>query len=166
MLKSGVGLRGYPGSLRQLTVADLSHENPILLPTNQTAETPTRLVNGYARLVVIGNTIADTIDFSHVDALSSAVPLRLTLDPQLTVIACSLSSLLGQRVAQGFESAKCATIFCRLVRTSATIDNLRQTCHRALPPTRQPPPPGGSRLRRAAAPTLWLENRTLTYRFS
>jgi len=40
--------------------------------------------------VVIGNTIANTIDFSHVDALSSAVPLRLTLDLQLTVIACSL----------------------------------------------------------------------------
>lgn len=56
------------------------------------------------------------------DALSSAEPLRLTLDLQLTVIACSLYPLLGRCVGQSFESAKFATIFQELVRASATID--------------------------------------------
>ena len=72
--------------------------------------------------MVMENAIGDAIDFFHMDALSPAVPLRTNLYVQLTVIASSLYRLLGQRVGQGLETAKCATIFRKLVRSSATLE--------------------------------------------
>lgn len=54
VVKSKVGLRGYPGSLRALAVPDLGLEKPTLLLTKQAAETPTHLVDRYARRMVVG----------------------------------------------------------------------------------------------------------------
>ena len=56
------------------------------------------------------------------DALSCTEPLRINFDLQLTLIASSLYSLLGQRVGEGLNTARCNTVFHKLVRASATID--------------------------------------------
>jgi hypothetical protein len=61
--------------------------------------------------MVIENSIADGIDFFHMDALSSAVAMKITCDLQLTLMASSLYRLLGAQVGRGYEVAKGRHIF-------------------------------------------------------
>ena len=64
-----ITLKPCSGELRQITITDLGHEKPTLLITNQMDVPAHRLVDRYARRMVIENTIADAIDFFHMDAL-------------------------------------------------------------------------------------------------
>ena len=61
--------------------------------------------------MVIENSIADGIDFFHMDALSSAVAMKVDCDLQLTLMASSLYRLLGQRIGNGYETAKSRRLF-------------------------------------------------------
>ena len=83
--------------MRQVIITDLGHEEPTILLTNQLARTAARLVERCAQRMIIENSIADGIDFFHVDALSSAVALKVNCDLQLTLMASSLYRLLAMR---------------------------------------------------------------------
>ena len=69
ILDDKVHIKGYDGPIRQLTVADLGHEEPTLLLTNQMRRAASTLIERYAKRMVIENSIADGIDFFHMDAL-------------------------------------------------------------------------------------------------
>ena len=116
-----ITLRTYPKPLRQLLVKNLGHDKPTVLITNQMKRSPNQLIDRYARRMVIENIISDAIDFFHMDALSSAVPMRINVDVQLTVMASVLYRLLGTRVAQGYEKAEARTLYRDLVRHSGKI---------------------------------------------
>ena len=75
----------------------------------------------YARRRVIENTIADAVDFFHMDVLSAAVPMKIDVDVQLTLMVSTLYRMLGRRIEGGMEAAKTKTMFHKLVRTSATL---------------------------------------------
>src|SRR5512143_1241929 len=77
VLDRRITLHDYDGPLRQLTVADLGHEQPTLLLTNQMTRSASHLIGRYARRMLIENNIEDGIDFFHLDALSSAVALKV-----------------------------------------------------------------------------------------
>lgn len=111
VLDDTIHLKGYDGPLRQLTVADLGHEEPTFLVTNQMRRAASTLIERYAQRMVIENSIADGIDFFHMDALSSAVAMKITCDLQLTLMASSLYRLLGAQVGRGYEVAKGRHIF-------------------------------------------------------
>jgi hypothetical protein len=111
VLDEQVKLTDYEGPIRQLTVADLGHEEPTLLLTNQLRRSASTLIERYAKRMVIENGIADGIDFFHIDALSSAVAMKITCDLQLTLMASSLYRLLGAQVGRGYEEAKGRHIF-------------------------------------------------------
>ena len=112
---------GYPGNLRQITIADLGHEDPTLLLTNQLKRPARDLIRRYAQRMVIENSIADGIDFFHMDALSSAVAMKVDCDLQLTLLASSLYRLLGQRIGNGYQTAKSRHIFRDLVDATAQV---------------------------------------------
>lgn len=116
-----VTLKGYEGPIRQITIADLGHLEPTLLITNQMRTSPVKLITRYAQRMVIENQIADGIDFFHMDALSSAVAMKVDMDLQLTLMANSLYRLLGVRVGNGYEMAKSRHIFRDLVDAAARI---------------------------------------------
>jgi hypothetical protein len=111
VLDTKVRLNGYQGPIRQLTVADLGHEDPTVLLTNQMRRTPATLIARYAQRMVIANSIADGIDFFHMDALSAAVALKITCDLPLTRMASSLYRLLGAQIGRGYAEAKGRHIF-------------------------------------------------------
>jgi hypothetical protein len=77
--------------------------------------------SSYAQRMLIENHIEDGIDFFHMDALSSAVALRVSCDLQLTQMASSLYRLLGQRVGQGYEVAKSRHLFRDIIDATACI---------------------------------------------
>jgi hypothetical protein len=121
ILDQRITLADYEGPIRQLVVADLGHEEPTLLLTNQVARSPAKLISRYAQRMLIENGIEDGIDFFHMDALSSAVALKVNCDLQLTLIASSLYRLLGSRIGEGYETAKSRHLFRDFVDATATV---------------------------------------------
>jgi hypothetical protein len=121
ILDRRVTLRDYDGPLRQLTVTDLGHDEPTLMLTNQLTRPAPKLIGRYAQRMIIENTIEDGIDFFHMDALSSAVALKVNCDLQLTLMASSLYHLLAGRIGRGYEQAKSRHLFRDFVDATAMI---------------------------------------------
>src|SRR5436305_7930453 len=121
ILDRRITLRDYDGPLRQLTITDLGHEEPTVLLTNQLTRSPSPLIGRYAQRMLIENNIEDGIDFFHMDALSSAVALKVNCDLQLTLMASSLYRLLGVRVGNGYETVKSRHLFLDLINATAEI---------------------------------------------
>jgi Transposase DDE domain len=121
ILDRRVTLTDYDGPLRQLTVTDLGHDEPTVMLTNQLTRPAPKLIGRYAQRMIIENTIEDGIDFFHMDALSSAVALKVNCDLQLTLMASSLYRLLACRIGRGYEQAKSRHLFRDFVDATATI---------------------------------------------
>jgi transposase len=121
ILDQRITLRDYDGPLRQLVVTDLGHDEPTLLITNQLRRSPAKLIRRYAKRMLIENEIEDGIDFFHMDALSSAVALKVHCDLQLTLMGSSLYRLLAAQIGQGYERAKSRTLFDHFVDATAAI---------------------------------------------
>jgi transposase len=121
ILDQKITLKGYDGSIRELVITDLGHEEPTFLLTNQMRRSPSKLIERYAHRMLIENSIADGIDFFHMDALSSAVAMKVNCDLQLTLMASSLYRLLGDRIGNGYETAKSRHIFRDFVEATATV---------------------------------------------
>ena len=122
ILDETVRLADYNGLIRQISVADLGHEQPTLLLTNQLRRSPAKLIERYARRMLIENNIEDGVNFFHIDALSSAVALKVNCDLQLTLMASSLYRHLGQRIGNGYETVKSRHLFRDFIDASASIE--------------------------------------------
>jgi hypothetical protein len=121
ILDQRITLPDYTGPIRQLVVTDLGHESPTLLLTNQLRRSASKLIGRYAQRMLIENGIADGIDFFHMDALSSAVALKVNCDLQLTLMASSLYRLFGTRIAHGYQTAKSRHLFDDFINAAATV---------------------------------------------
>lgn len=121
ILDRRVTLDGYEGPIRQIAVVELGHEQPTLLLTNQMRRSAAKLVGRYAQRMLIENNIEDGVNFFHMDALSSAVALKVNCDVQLTLMASSLYRYLGQRIGQGYERAKSTHLFDNFIDATATL---------------------------------------------
>ena len=71
--------------------------------------------------MLIENNIEDGIDFFHMDALSSAVAMKVNCDLQLTLMATSLYRLLAVRIGNGYEIAKSRHLFRDFIDASADV---------------------------------------------
>jgi len=116
-----IHLPDYDGPIRQLAITELGHEEPTLLLTNQLRRSPAKLITRYARRMIIENNLANGIEFFHIDALSSAVPLKTHCDLQLTLMASSLYHLLAARIGNGYTTAKSSHLFRDFINASAHI---------------------------------------------
>ncbi len=121
ILDREIVLGGYDGSIRQLTITDLGHEEPTLLITNQLATSAVKLIDRYAHRMVIENGIQDNVDFFHMDALSSAVAMKVNCDVILTLMGSALYRLLGVKVGEGYQTSKSKHIFRDLINATGEI---------------------------------------------
>lgn len=121
ILDQRIHLDDYQGPIRQLVITDLGHEEPTLLLTNQLHRSPVHLIGRYAQRMLIENNIEDSIDFFHMDALSSAVALKVNCDLQLTLMASCLYRLLACRIGNGYEKAKSRHLFRDFIDATATV---------------------------------------------
>ena len=71
--------------------------------------------------MLIENTIQDGVDFFHMDALSSAVAMKVNCDLQLTLMASSLYRLLGLQLGNGYEHAKSRHLFRDFIHATALV---------------------------------------------
>lgn len=107
-------------SFRQLFIQDLGHEEPTILLTNDRKSTPPKLITRYAQRMLIENALSDAVRFFHMDALSSAVGLKVDFDMSLLVIASGLYRLLAKTM-RGYADAQARMIFRDLIDTPATV---------------------------------------------
>jgi len=113
-----VRLEGH--TFRQLFVLDLGHEEPTILLTNEHRTTPAKLLTRYAQRMLIENALSDAVRFFHMDALSSAVGLKVDFDMALLVIASGLYRLLARRM-RGYGDAQARHLFRDLIDTPADV---------------------------------------------
>jgi len=126
ILDRQIQLRDYQGSLREIIIDDLGHEEPTFLITNELRRTPIKLIERYAQRMIIENRIADGIDFFHMDALSSVVAMKVNCDLQLTLMASSLYRLLGTEIRQGYQMATSRHLFRDFIEATAQVQILEK----------------------------------------
>ncbi len=124
-----ISLDDYAGPLRQLAITDLGHEEPTLLVTNQLRRGAPSLIEQYAKRMLIENSISDGVDFFHMDALCSAVALKVNCDLQLTLMGSSLYRMLGSRIGGTYATAESRHIFRDFVEASARVNISDQAVH-------------------------------------
>ena len=115
-----VTIKGYEGALRQLLIKDLGHDEATVLLTNDLTSSLKKIITRYAQRMLIENGLADSVDFFHLDALSSAVALNVDFDVLLTVIASGIYRLLAKSL-RGHERTQARQVFRRFLDTPARV---------------------------------------------
>ena len=166
ILEQPIEVRGYNDPLRQIAMDGLGHDRPTLLITNQMEVPAGRLVDRYARRMIIENVIRDAIDFFHMDALSATVPMKIHVDVQLTVMANMLYRLLGLRVGQGFEGAEARSIYRNLVPTMAKVTLTHDEIIVTYPRRSNNPYLMQAKYHHQRLPIPWIGNKILRLQFA
>jgi hypothetical protein len=89
-------------------------------PTNQRQATLPRLITRYAQRMLIENALSDSVRFFHMNALSSAVGMKVDFDMALLVLASGLYRLFAKRM-RGYAEAQARQIFRDLVELPADV---------------------------------------------
>jgi len=108
-------------SFRQMFIEDLGHDEPTILLTNQHHAPAKALVTRYAQRMLIENALSDAVRFFHMNALSSAVGLKVDFDMALLVLASGLYRLVAQRM-RGYGDAQARQIFRDLIDMPADVE--------------------------------------------
>lgn len=156
-----IALKGYAKPIRQIAIKDLGHEEPTILLTNHLATSPVKLIGRYAKRMLVENGISDAIEFFHMDALSSAVAMKVNCDLMLTMMASSLYRLLGASIGRGYETARSNHIFRDFVDATATIDLTEKEVIVQFQKRAHNPLLLAAGFDKECLPIPWLANRTL-----
>src|SRR5258708_37013286 len=84
--------------------------------------THAKLIARYAQRMLTENALSDAVRFFHMDALSSAVGLKVDFDMALMVIASGMYRLLAQRM-RGHSNAQARQIFRDIVDLPPDVKN-------------------------------------------
>ncbi len=156
-----IALKGYAQPIRQIAIKDLGHEEPTILLTNHLATSPVKLIGRYAKRMLVENGIADAIEFFHMDALSSAVAMKVNCDLLLTMMASSLYRLLGASIGRGYEAARSHHIFRDFIDATAAIDLTEKEVIVQFQKRAHNPLLLAAGFDKECLPIPWLANRTL-----
>ena len=147
-------------AFRQLFVTDLGHEEPTILITNERHTTHAKLLTRYAQRMLIENALSDAVRFFHMDALSSAVGLKVDFDMALLVIASGLYRLLAQRM-RGYAEAQARHIFRDLIDPPADVSIAEHQVHVHFHRRAHLPIIIASGILNASVKVPWWHNHTL-----
>lgn len=165
ILDQTISLRDYEGSIRQIVAADLGHEEPTVVLTNHMHRTPAHIVGRYAQRMIIENGIADNIDFFHMDALSSAVAMKVSCDLQLTLMASGLYRLFGEQIGHGYVTAKSQHIFRDFIHAVAHVSLTEDEITVRFQKRAHNPLLMAAGFDKTKLPIPWLGNKNLRFLF-
>jgi hypothetical protein len=159
-----IHLNDYDAAIRQVAVAGLGREQPTLLLSNDFDETARSLVVRYAGRNRVEDGLGQSVNFFHLDCLSSEVQLNVDLDAALTVLANGCYRWLARQL-QSFDKAAAKQLYRKFVETAGMVEiqpgqivvRFDKRAHNPL-------------LREAAIgssshPVPWLQNRPLVFEF-
>ena len=116
-----VGLEEYKGQARQVAVQGLGRENPTLFLSNNFDISPRELITNYARRNGVEDALGSSVNFFHLDCLSSEVRLNVDLDTVLTVLANGCYRWLANQL-HGFAGTKPKQLYRKFVETSGAVE--------------------------------------------
>lgn len=160
-----VELRDYQGKLRQLFITDLGHEQPTILLTNDLKSSAAKRITRYAQRMLIENGLSDSVDFFHLDALSSAVRIKVDFDVILTEIASGLYRMMA-RLLTGFEAARARQVFRHFLDIPARIEIGEYEVQITIPKRAHNPLLIAAGFGEKATAIPWWENYRLVVQFS
>ena len=114
-------LKDYVGEARQVAVRGLGREAPTLFLSNHLEISPRDMVTNYARRNGVEDALGSSVDFFHLDCLSSEVRLNVDLDTVLTVLAHGCYRWLATQL-HGFGQAKPKSVYRKFVETSGVVE--------------------------------------------
>jgi len=120
-LDERVTLRDYEGEARQIAVKGLGREHPTLFLTNNFEANVRELVKNYARRNGVEDALGSSVNFFHLDCLSSEVRLNVDLDTVLTVLANGCYRWLASQL-HGFDRSKPKALYRKFVETSGAVE--------------------------------------------
>lgn len=106
-------------NFREMFIKDLGHEESTILLTND-RKSAKNLITRYAKRMLIENALSDAVRFFHMNALSSAVGIKVDFDMALLVIASGLYRQLAKKM-RGYAHAQAGHIFRDLINMPATV---------------------------------------------
>jgi hypothetical protein len=166
VLDQRVTLPGYDGTLRQVIVMELGHEEPTVLLTNHRKLGPAELVTRYAQRMLIENGISEAVQFFHIDALSSMVGMKVDFDMQLTLMASSLYRMMARRVGREYVHAQAKRIFRNLLDLSGKVEIDSNSLVVTLDKRAHNPFLVASGLTATSVPITWFGNKKLIIDFA
>lgn len=116
-----IKLQDYEGEARQIAVKGLGREHPTLFLTNNFEASPRELVMNYARRNGVEDALGSSVNFFHLDCLSSEVRLNVDLDTVLTVLANGCYRWLASQL-HGFDQSKPKALYRKFVETSGAVE--------------------------------------------
>jgi hypothetical protein len=116
-----IKMADYDGEARQVAVRGLGRENPTLFLTNNFDVPARQLITNYARRNGIEDALGSSVNFFHLDCLSSEVRLNVDLDTVLTVLANGCYRWLANQL-HGFDQTKPKALFRKFVETSGAVE--------------------------------------------
>ena len=116
-----VRLEDYDGEARQIAVQGLGRENPTLFLVNNFDVSPRDIITNYARRNGVEDALGSSVNFFHLDCLSSEVRLNVDFDTLLTVLANGCYRWLANQL-HGFASAKPKQLYRKFVENSGTVE--------------------------------------------
>jgi hypothetical protein len=120
-LDERVTLRDYEGEARQIAVKGLGRERPTLFLTNNFEASPRQLVMNYARRNGVEDALGSSVNFFHLDCLSSEVRLNVDLDTVMTVLANGCYRWLASQL-HGFDQSKPKALYRKFIETSGAVE--------------------------------------------
>jgi hypothetical protein len=160
-----IKLPGYAGPIRQVAVAGLGREQPTLLLSNNLTESGRALLVRYAGRNRVEDGLGTSVNFFHLDCLSSEVRLNVDVDVALTVLANGCYRWLGRHL-RGFDKAGPKALYRKFVETGGTIEvqsrrlvvRFDKRCHNPI--LRE------ARLDRDGPPIPWLGGLPIIFEYS
>ena len=161
-----VSVTEHPGDLRHVAVRGLGREQPTLFLSNNFEIRPREMIMNYARRNGIEDGLGTSVNYFHLDCLSSEVRLNVDLDMVLTVLANGCYRWLATRL-HGFGKAQPKQVYRKFVETSGAVEIAKgrrivvyfdRRCHNPI-------------LREAALdkdcpPIPWLRNHRLEFAYA
>lgn len=120
-IDESIKLPGYDGQIRQIAVTGLGRKHPTLFLTNNFSATVRDLVTNYARRNGIEDALGSSVNFFHLDCLSSEVRLNVDLDTVLTVLANGCYRWLARQL-HGYDLSKPKAVYRKFVETSGAVE--------------------------------------------
>jgi len=102
-------------------VQGLGREKATLFPSNNFETSPRELIINYARRNGIEDALGTSVNFFHLDCLSSEVRLNVDLDTVLTVLANGCYRWLANQL-HGFDHSQPKQLYRKFVETSGTVE--------------------------------------------
>jgi hypothetical protein len=115
-----VFLKGYDGKIRQVIITGHGKIKPAILITNDVDLPIEKIIRKYSRRWIVEKTIAEQIEFFHLNLVSSSMVIKVDFDLTMSILAHNLYRLLA-RDLERYENFSVQRLYEKFVFNGADI---------------------------------------------